>query len=46
MNRIGMNEDQLRGDFLLGAEDACNIALEFGFNPTIDDEKTFDILPE
>jgi translation initiation factor IF-2 len=31
---------------VLTSEDACNIALEYGFNPLVDDEKSFDIVPE
>lgn len=31
---------------VLTAEEACNIALEYGFNPEVDDERSFDILPE
>ena len=31
---------------VLTSEDACNIALEYGFNPVVDDEKAFDIFPE
>lgn len=31
---------------VLTAEQACDIALEYGFNPTVDDERSFDILPE
>jgi translation initiation factor IF-2 len=31
---------------VLTAEEACNIALEYGFNPVVDDERSFDIYPE
>jgi translation initiation factor IF-2 len=31
---------------VLGSEQACDIALEYGFNPVVDDEKSFDILPQ
>lgn len=31
---------------VLSAEQACDIALEYGFNPVVDDEKSFDILPQ
>ena len=30
----------------MAAEDACNIALEYGYNPIVDDERSFDILPD
>jgi len=30
----------------LNAEEACDVALEFGFNPIVDDEAAFDLLPE
>jgi translation initiation factor IF-2 len=31
---------------VLTSEEAIDIALEYGFNPVVDDEKSFDILPE
>jgi len=31
---------------VLSAEEACDIALEYGFNPVVDDEAAFDIFPE
>lgn len=31
---------------VLTSEEAIDIALEYGFNPVVDDEKAFDILPE
>ncbi|ORY27498.1 hypothetical protein BCR39DRAFT_538296 [Naematelia encephala] len=46
MARMGMPEEQRRPDYLLTAEQACDVALEYGLNPIIDDERAFDILPE
>ncbi|KAI9632388.1 uncharacterized protein MKK02DRAFT_19911 [Dioszegia hungarica] len=46
MQRLGLSEDQRRSDYLLTSEEACNIALEYGLDPTVDDERTFDIFPE
>jgi hypothetical protein len=31
---------------VMSSEEACNIALEYGFNPVVDDERSFDIYPE
>ncbi|EIW69086.1 hypothetical protein TREMEDRAFT_12302, partial [Tremella mesenterica DSM 1558] len=42
---IGINEDQTRATWS-DAEEACNVALEFGMNPIVDDEKSFDLYPE
>ncbi len=30
----------------LTAEQACDLALEYGFNPVVNDEAAFDIYPE
>ena len=46
MMRLDMTEDQRRSDYILTAEEACNLALEYGFNPVVDDEATFDIFPD
>ncbi|OCF45095.1 hypothetical protein I317_01148, partial [Kwoniella heveanensis CBS 569] len=46
MMRLDMSEDQRRSDYLLNAEQACDIAIEYGFNPVVDDEASFDIYPD
>ncbi|WWD16698.1 translation initiation factor IF-2 [Kwoniella shandongensis] len=46
MMRLDMSEDQRRSDYLLSAEEACNIAIEYGYNPVVDDEASFDIYPD
>ncbi|WVR03987.1 translation initiation factor IF-2 [Kwoniella sp. DSM 27419] len=46
MARLDMSEDQRRPDYLLNAEQSCDIALEYGFNPVVDDEASFDIYPD
>ena len=46
MQRVGLRDEKQRADYILNAEEACDIALEFGFNPTVDDEAAFDLLPE
>lgn len=46
MQKMGMSSEKLRPDYILNEEEACDIALEFGFNPTVDDEAAFDLLPE
>ncbi|WWC87684.1 translation initiation factor IF-2 [Kwoniella dendrophila CBS 6074] len=46
MLRLDMSEDQRRSDYLLNAEQACNIAIEHGFDPVVDDEASFDIYPD
>ena len=58
MQRMGMSEDQRRSDYrrsparvlvlisVLTSEEACDIALDYGLDPTVDDEQAFDILPE
>ena len=46
MKRLDMTEDQRRSDYTLTAEEACNLALEYGFNPVVDDEAAFDIFPD
>jgi translation initiation factor IF-2 len=46
MRSVGLDEDKQRADYILNADEACDVALEFGFNPTVDDEASFDILPE
>ncbi|WVO13212.1 translation initiation factor IF-2 [Cryptococcus depauperatus] len=46
MLRLDMSEDQRRSDYILNAEEACNIALEYDFNPVVDDEASFDIYPD
>ncbi|WRT65515.1 translation initiation factor IF-2 [Kwoniella shivajii] len=46
MMRLDMSEDQRRSDYLIGAEQACDIAIEYGFDPVVDDEASFDIYPD
>ena len=46
MTQLGMKEDQRRSDYILNSEDAVNIAIDFGYDPIIDDEAFFDILPD
>lgn len=46
MMRTGMDEDHRRPDYILNAEQACDIAIEYGFNPVVDDERAFDIFPD
>ncbi|WWC60108.1 translation initiation factor IF-2 [Kwoniella dejecticola CBS 10117] len=46
MSRLDMSEDQRRSDYLLNAEQACDIAIEYGFDPVVDDEASFDIYPD
>ncbi|ODO09433.1 translation initiation factor IF-2 [Cryptococcus amylolentus CBS 6273] len=46
MLQLEMTEDERRPDYLLSAEQACNIAIEYGYNPIVDDEASFDIYPE
>ncbi|AFR92710.2 translation initiation factor IF-2 [Cryptococcus neoformans var. grubii H99] len=46
MMQLDMSEDQRRSDYLLSAEEACNIAIEYGYNPIVDDEASFDIYPD
>ncbi|WWC68814.1 translation initiation factor IF-2 [Kwoniella pini CBS 10737] len=46
MSRLDMSEDQRRSDYLLNAEQACDIAIEYGFDPIVDDEASFDIYPD
>lgn len=46
MMQLDMSEDQRRSDYLLNAEEACNIAIEYGYNPIVDDDASFDIYPE
>ncbi|WVQ62787.1 translation initiation factor IF-2 [Kwoniella botswanensis] len=46
MSRLDMTEDQRRSDYLLNAEQACDIAIEYGFDPVVDDEASFDIYPD
>ncbi|KAK8861396.1 translation initiation factor IF-2 [Kwoniella newhampshirensis] len=46
MMRLDMSDDQRRSDYLMSAEEACNIAIEYGYNPVVDDEASFDIYPD
>lgn len=46
MRRLGMSIEKHRADYILNGEEACDIALEFGFDPIIDDEAAFDLLSE
>ncbi|ORX36345.1 hypothetical protein BD324DRAFT_580627 [Kockovaella imperatae] len=46
MAQLGMTEEQRRSDYMLTEEEAVNVALEFGFDPKIDDEAFFDIIPQ
>lgn len=46
MMQLDMSEDQRRSDYLLSSEEACNIAIEYGYNPIVDDDASFDIYPE
>lgn len=46
MQRIGMSPEQCRSDYLLSAEDASLVAMEYGLSPVVDEEKSFDIYPE
>ncbi|WWD08829.1 translation initiation factor IF-2 [Kwoniella europaea PYCC6329] len=46
MSRLDMTEDQRRSDYLLNAEQACDIAIEYGFDPVVDEEASFDIYPD
>ncbi|KAE8541289.1 translation initiation factor IF-2 [Cryptococcus gattii VGV] len=46
MIQLDMSEDQRRSDYLLSSEEACNIAIEYGYNPIVDDDASFDIYPD
>ncbi|WVQ73734.1 translation initiation factor IF-2 [Cryptococcus sp. DSM 104548] len=46
MMQLEMTEDERRPDYLLSAEQACNIAIDYGYNPIVDDEASFDIYPD
>lgn len=46
MVELDMNEDMRRADYLLNADDATSLALEYNFNPIIDSERGYDIYPE
>lgn len=46
MQRIGMTPEQCRSDYLLSAEDASLVAMEYGLSPIVDEEKSFDIYPD
>ena len=46
MNRLGMTADQQKSDYMLTSEQACDVALELGLDPVVDDEAAFDIYPE
>ena len=46
MNKLRMTDGQRRPDYILTTEEACDLALEFGYNPVVDDEATFDIQAE
>ncbi|WVO20572.1 translation initiation factor IF-2 [Cryptococcus decagattii] len=46
MMQLDMSEDQRRSDYLLSSEEACNIAIEYGYNPIVDDDASFDIYPD
>lgn len=41
-----MTENQRRPDYLLSADEASNLAIEFDLNPIVDEDKGFDIYPE
>lgn len=41
-----MSKEKQRADYMLTTDEAVDIALEFGFNPVVDDEAAFDLLPE
>lgn len=45
MSRLEMDENQRQPDYTLSAEDACNLALEFGLDPLVDDQQSFDLTP-
>ena len=46
MQRIGMTAEQTHSDYLLGAEDASLVAIEYNLTPVVDAEKSFDIYPD
>ncbi|KAL1410235.1 translation initiation factor IF-2 [Vanrija albida] len=46
MIQLGMSENQRRADYLLNADEASNLAIEFNLNPIVDEDKGFDIYPE
>lgn len=46
MKNLGMTEEQRRPDYLLNADEASNVAIEFDLNPIVDADKGFDIYPE
>lgn len=46
MQRIGMTPEQTHSDYLLSAEDASLVAMEYNLTPIVDEEKSFDIYPD
>lgn len=46
MRRMGMTEEQCHSDNYLQSEDASLVVMEFGMNPIVDEERSFDIYPE
>ena len=46
MQRIGMTSEQTHSDYLLAAEDASLVAMEYNLTPVVDAEKSFDIYPD
>lgn len=46
MTRMGMTPEQVHSDYLLSAEDASLVAMEYNLTPIVDAEKSFDIYPD
>ena len=46
MRRMGMTEEQCHSDNYLMSEDASLVVMEFGMNPIVDEERSFDIYAE
>jgi translation initiation factor IF-2 len=46
MRRMGMTEEQCHSDNYLMSEDASLVIMEFGMNPIVDEERSFDIYAE
>ncbi|KAH8079045.1 hypothetical protein HD553DRAFT_329996 [Filobasidium floriforme] len=46
MRRMGLGEEECHSDNYLMSEDASLVVMEFGMNPIVDEERSFDIYPD
>lgn len=46
MKDLEFSREKQVGAYILTSEEACEIAIDFGFDPIVDDDKAFDLLEE